>query len=311
MAKQKINEAIGGSILATMASAANFANTKLMEKATIYISDRRIDLEKLGVAIPKNPVSAGVAAMPKLSVPGGALTEGLAKKMASEAAEVAKNQAAKAVENITPAALKNLEYNREFTVLFNPSSLNINGFSGGSYDMLDFSGTKDKSAKATAPHTTLTLSVTLIFDQMELATSFPMDSIDFSISNAAMSAIKAVTETIGSMQMTVQAATEGFIGALSNQYTRLMMFSWGQLSYKGVLKNVNANYKMFDVYGRPVRSEVSLTMYLAEKEIEVNGGQANLGQWERSYDDAFSDATKFGASGMDKFKKATELFLGN
>ena len=301
-------DTIGETTLAAAATAVNQVSNRL-ERAKILISDRRIDLDKLGVMIPKGAVSAGIASMPKVTLPGGDMVNNLAKKGANAALSAAKQAAQDALDNITPDALKNLGYNKEFSVQFNPSSLNISGFSGGSYEIMDYGGT-NKAAKTTPIDTTLQLSVNLIFDQMDLANSFPMDSIDFSISNAMMTALKGVTDT-HQMNISVQAATEGFIGALSNPYTRLVCFKWGELEYKGVIKNVQANYKMFDIIGRPVRSEVALSIYLADKEITSGGGQTNLGFWDKAYRNAFSDATKYGASFADKVKKASNLILGN
>ncbi|MBO6215149.1 MAG: hypothetical protein J6N76_06390, partial [Lachnospiraceae bacterium] len=202
------------------------------------------------------------------------------------------------------------DYNKSFEVQFNPSTLNISGFSGGSYELVDYSG-KGAGAKTTPLHPNLSLNVTLVFDQMDLSNSFPMDSIDFSISANAMKAMKAVQGMTNYMPISVQAATEGLVAALSNQYTRLVCFAWGkQIRYKGVLKSVNANYKLFDIMGRPVRSEVALSIYLADKDVMAAGGESKLGIWKEAYDEAFDDAIGYGKTATDTYKKVSETIFG-
>lgn len=281
-------------------------------RAKILIADKRINSEKY--IIPKKAVSPGSsAAVPGGTVPSGATgalqtaasTGSNAIKAVGGAISGGDSPTIGAASTITNAG----EFNKQFTVQFNPSTLNISGFSGGSYDVVDFSG-PGKAVKNTPLDPNIAFNVTLIFDQTDLSTSFPMDSLTVSASQLISNAIKSITVGLDTMSISVQAVTEAFIGILTNQYTKLICFQWGSLKYKGVLKSVNANYKMFDIYGRPARSEVALSLYLADKDVKQAGGANELGQWADAYNAAFSDATMYGTTIGDKVKKIQNIIQG-
>ena len=277
------------------------------EKAKILIADRRVNADKY--LVPEKPTSAGsAAALGGASIPSGASK---AMNKAVNAGSAVMGALSGGAEGMLHGAsvISDGEFNKSFTVQFNPSSLNLSGFSGGSYDVVDHRGT-GKSAKNTPLDPNIALNVTLIFDQMSLANSFPMDSVGFSISQAAKTALGAVSAAMDTMSISVQAATEGIIGVMTNPYTRLICFKWGNLRYKGVLKSVSAQYKMFDIYGRPVRSEVALSLYLADSDIKAEKGTSNLGMWSTAYDACFGDTTKFGAVIADRAKKIMNFVNG-
>lgn len=58
----------------------------------------------------------------------------------------------------------------------------------------------------------------------------------------------------------VQPEVEGFLAILKNPYIRQAAFHWGRLYYVGKLKNLDANYTMFNPLGIPVRATLDLTM---------------------------------------------------
>jgi len=45
---------------------------------------------------------------------------------------------------------------------------------------------------------------------------------------------------------------------------KLMRFTWGDMSYQGVLNGVNAEYTMFNVNGEPCRATVSLRLVILD-----------------------------------------------
>ena len=281
-------------------------------KANILIADRRIEAAK--PIDPKPAVSAGTGGAGGISMPAGAQVGKIASA-ASGASNAIAGAAGSVMSNLglDPSQYiggEDDEYNKCFTVQFNPASLNITGYSGGSYDTTDFSE-QGKSAKATGLSTNYSLSVRLIFDQMELQNSFPLDVFDYNMSTALASVYKIVNVAASGLSISVQAATEGLIGALYNPRTRYVCFVWGPMRYKGVLKSVNARYTMFDLMGRPVRSEVNLTLYLADKDIKQAGGNANLGMWANSYKKAFIDTAIGGAAKVKTATKIAKAVLGD
>ena len=281
-------------------------------KASILIADQREDSEI--VPKPKKPVEAGTGGPG--GIPAGSGVKALAKKAAGAVKEVGSAVIDTVSANLGGGIDDILgvgayeDFNRAFTVQFNPASLHISGVSGGSYDTIDYSEQNKSAARATPIKPNFSLSVKLVFDQMELMNSFPLDYMDFSLTTALKTAYKAVNVAKSGLSISVQAATEGLVAALQNPRTRYVCFLWGPLSYKGVLKSVNAQYKMFDLMGRPVRSEVALTLYLADKDIIQDGGTSNLGQWKKAYKDAFSDAAIAGAASVKMAKKITNMVLG-
>ncbi|MCR5097933.1 MAG: hypothetical protein K6B14_03190 [Lachnospiraceae bacterium] len=281
-------------------------------KASILIADMREDAEK--IPIPKKPVEAGSGAPG--NIPGGSGLKSLAKKAGTAIKETAGAVVNQVEKNMGMDAASLLgvgdyaEFNKAFTVQFNPASLHISGVSGGSYDTISFNEI-GSAARATALDTNYSLSVKLVFDQLELQNAFPLDYLDFSLTTAAKTAMKAVTVAKNGLSISVQAATEGLIAALQNPLTRLVCFVWGPMSYKGVIKSVNAQYKMFDLMGRPIRSEVALTLYLADKDIVQEGGTSNLGMWKKAYAKAFDDAAASGASAIKTAEKITKAVLGD
>ncbi len=284
-------------------------------KANILISDKRDTLDadykkKKAVA----PGSGSVGGVGGISVPGGVNLQNLAEK-ASNVANTVGNVASGVLDtmgyDVNSRIGGDSEYNKMFTVQFNPASFSISGFSGGSYDTQDFRAA-GKSAKATPMDLTYSLNVTLIFDQMELQNSFPLDMLNTALVTEGMQAAWKGLETLTSgLSISVQSATEGLIASLQNPRTRLVCFEWGTMRYKGVMKSVNANYKMFDMMGRPVRSEVALSLYLADDAIKGSGGKSNLGMWANAYKKAFLDAKAGGALAAKKVKDISKTVLGD
>ena len=68
----------------------------------------------------------------------------------------------------------------------------------------------------------------------------------------------------------------------------LMRFTWGDMSYQGILNGVNAEYTMFNVNGEPCRATVSLRMvllddeYTDQKRIWVKNFRKNVGVTDQS-----------------------------
>ena len=279
-------------------------------KAAILISDKR------GITaidpIPKAAVKPGTGGLGGVNVPTGALNT------LKKAANAIKDTATDVYDTVADNMGKNIEqyvgigkeFQKAFGVQFNPASLSITGYSGGFQDVTDYSEA-GKSAKAKALDTTYALSFTLVFDQMELQNSFPMDIMDFTVTTAAKAAWKSINVATSGLSISVQAITEGFVGALYNPKTRYMGFLWGPLLYKGVLKSVNATYTMFDMMGRPVRSQVAITMYLADKDIKQAGAKSNLGMWTSAYKKAFLDTATAGAQRLKVATDIVETILGD
>ncbi len=220
-----------------------------------------------------------------------------------------------------------------FTVQFNPTSLNLTGYSGGLVQKLDYSNPKKpdrpegkddkndeedngnphhgikRSAAYTIGNTTISLSVSLLFDSCDAQDAFMGDKFNLSPTAVGTGIVKAGLDIAGLRKVTVQKEVEGFIAALRNRYTRLITFHWGDFNYTGELRNVNASYTMFNVVGEPVRATVNLSIMCADRELYPD----SLAVWQERYKKAFAKREGFmgkydGEKGSRNFQKATQSF---
>ena len=58
----------------------------------------------------------------------------------------------------------------------------------------------------------------------------------------------------------VQPDVENFIALVTNPFVRQVVFYWGKMVYRGVIKNVDAEYVLFNAAGNPTRAYVNLTI---------------------------------------------------
>ena len=187
-----------------------------------------------------------------------------------------------------------------YTVKFNPSSLRLSGHSGGRASTLDFDDKSDNEATYRAVDTAISMSVNLLFDSMDTKDAFMSDKLDMSPTGLLTGAADlGLTMGKKKVRRTVQREVEGFIAALRNENTRLITFNWGQMSYSGVLRRVNAEYTMFNVTGEPVRAMVNLSVMCADATQWKN----SLAVWQERYKKSFQ-------GGSESFVKNSQK-LGN
>lgn len=58
----------------------------------------------------------------------------------------------------------------------------------------------------------------------------------------------------------VQKAVDSFIAIVQNPYVRQVAFYWGTMCYRGVVKNVDAEYVLFDENGIPLRATIDFSI---------------------------------------------------
>ena len=58
----------------------------------------------------------------------------------------------------------------------------------------------------------------------------------------------------------VQPDVERLLALIKDPFVRKAAFWWGEMSYTGVIKNVDAEYVLFNALGIPARALVSLTL---------------------------------------------------
>ena len=175
-------------------------------------------------------------------------------------------------------------YIKRFHVQFNPNDLSLSGYSGGLVQKIDYN--KEKGGVSfDSVDVNINLSVRLIFDQVTAQNAFFEGKFTPSITMN----IKGIKDALSGTDKgtKVQTQVEGFIAALRNKYTRKVTFNWGKLSYTGTLKNVNAQYVMFNVQGEPVRAYVVIGMILVDGDTQKKD-PLTASTWKARYKKSFS-----------------------
>lgn len=172
---------------------------------------------------------------------------------------------------------------KKFKVQFNPKELQIyaTSLAHNKADVQRENGIQ-KNISDTVREPRVELSLTLIFDRVNIYDSFPADRgwMDMNTAQGIKNKVAAVASQKGTV-WSVQKELEGLIAALRNQYTRSIVFQWANFSFTGQLSSINANYTMFSASGRPVRAEAKLR--LRQKMSGVV-----LQNWYDDYDSAFT-----------------------
>ena len=264
--------------------------TGTVEKAVIRICDESLsdDLQKKeGV---KTKTSSNVSA-------GFGGLDGIANNAINDAQNAASNAASSAVKDMAGeyadlAGLKagsmlkdyTIDYNREFTVQFNPSTMQISSRKYSETDLLKGDASQaNNDINRPSPYPDMVFSVTLLFERVVAEEAFMSDTVLKSLTTAGKAVVKSAFDAITGGFESVQNMVEGFVGAIRNDRTHRICFAWNNMQYEGILNGVRTKYTMFDLYGRPIRGEVTLSIRLSD--MQVN--DINMGYWQEAYDKAF------------------------
>lgn len=173
-------------------------------------------------------------------------------------------------------------------VQYNPSSLTLTA----NVDSIQYASLQ-KNACETIPNQntrlpTVVLSVELYFDAMN-----PRDA--FMIDKARLSAGDAVTgiSRLAHQSYSVQPQTAAMLALPMREESKHVTFRWGEMAFTGVVSEIQAEYTMFSVSGKPIRSHVYMNI---SQEIASEG--------EEKYWDAVIDR-------MFKKKQAPTLPKGH
>ncbi len=216
------------------------------------------------------------------------------KNVGSPVNELPGHQEAATLEKVTK---------KLYTVQFNPTTFQLSANGGGRVRKTDYNTIQDAKSvdggvSYSRAQTTISLSVSLLFDSVDPQGAFMSDKFNLAPSALVGDVGKLVKYNMGKKDSegnktgesqkptSVQPEVEGLIGALRNRYTRLITFHWGKMSYTGVLRNVAATYTMFDPLGQPVRARVDLSIMCADAEIYPS----SLVVWRDRYRTIFSKA---------------------
>ena len=145
------------------------------------------------------------------------------------------------------------------------------------------------------------LSVELIFDAMNPKDAFMAEKFSLSTGGIVSSVAGAAQAAKGGY--TVQPQTDGLIAALMRPSTRVVTFRWADMAFTGQLIEVQAEYTMFSVSGKPVRSKVRMNI---AQQVESD---ADIQYWDKVLDTTFSGNGEAGGKDMGQ-KLGNLLNLG-
>lgn len=149
-------------------------------------------------------------------------------------------------------------------VQFNPATLDISAYGGGSSPITNYSNEDGNIAGTTsfgALEVYIQVSFTLIFDETFLSDAFASDKFQLTASNLIGGAASLLSTAVTGKTYTVRPFVEGFLAAMRDPDHRTVIFQWGSLRYVGVMNELSAKYTMFNPNGEPIRAEVDVTLF--------------------------------------------------
>ncbi|MCL2633104.1 MAG: hypothetical protein FWD34_01170 [Oscillospiraceae bacterium] len=164
------------------------------------------------------------------------------------------------------------------TVQFNPSTVRFEASTGtvrakDLEDSFDNAIINQQERKAS-----VVMSVDLIFDAVSNKDAFHGDKFRLSPTDIAGS-VGTIAKNLGG-GYSVQKQTNGFIGAMMHESTRVITFVWAKMLFTGALKQVQAKYTMFSPSGRPIRSTVTMQL---QQMIDIK----DVSYWDNAFSDFF------------------------
>ena len=138
------------------------------------------------------------------------------------------------------------------TFTFNPNSYTIQ--SSPKYEDSQTLG-KDAPKQMFVSGGVRTLSTTLFFDSYSDSSLVPSAQLlaITSLSAGLENKLKPVTEKINKLEKAVHVDGKG-------HQPPLVIFSWGNLHFKGHITSFSAEYTMFSMEGKPIRARVDITI---------------------------------------------------
>lgn len=135
---------------------------------------------------------------------------------------------------------------------FNPSSYRITS-TPHYHDVRHLS--QDQEKKEFLGGVARTLTVSLIFDSFSDNDLFPESSSRnvANLTEGVENQLRPITDKIKKLEMAAHVAGE-------QHKPPLVIFSWGNLNFKGIISDLSVEYTMFSMEGKPIRATVHLTM---------------------------------------------------
>ncbi|MCR5467356.1 MAG: hypothetical protein K6F37_00205 [Lachnospiraceae bacterium] len=179
-----------------------------------------------------------------------------------------------------------------YEVLFNPNRISLTGHGTAEVPMNECS--KGIQVTFQTRQANLELRIPLIVDrtissQISMGISIP--GVNSSLVDAGKSYLESAESWLTDGESgSIQRDVEMFAAMLRNNYTRMVSFYWGDMTYTGILTSANSTYTIFDPNGHPTRATIELLIILADANNPVlvwNGKEK--GPWMEYYKKAFTN----------------------
>ncbi len=153
-----------------------------------------------------------------------------------------------------------------------------------------------------------TLSLQLVFDDMNPSDAFMMENTALTLGNA-VSAAGSTVKKLGGRQYSVQPQIDGILSLLTMDKTKDVLFYWAQMCFSGTLYSINSRYTMFNKDGNPIRGVVEMAIRQGSRGVNAF---SDASYWNQAFNKAFGNAYQNVTSGMASgFGKATNNNLLN
>lgn len=214
------------------------------------------------------------------------------------------------------SGLTDLAYAYEYIpvkIQFNPASISFHGMAGeirrdsvGGYGENQFQ-------QFDSPAETV-LGMQLIFDDTNNKDAFMMDAELPILSEIASvggltQRIEQGVSALQGKEYSVQDATELFVSAMTQNYTRMVGFAWNKMIFWGELVSCSVQYTMFNKMGAPIRATVDIRI---RQDQSATGEEAykTEKQWDTAFENMFKENAGNNAFGI-KNSDATNWLNGN
>lgn len=186
-------------------------------------------------------------------------------------------------------------------VQYNPSSLSINANANPVPFSYLLKNTDNGIPNQDLRPPSITLSVQLVFDDMNVKDAFMADKFRVTSVGDAISTASALAKNLSGNGYSVQPETNALVAMLMKDSTRLVTFQWADMSFTGEVCQVQARYTMFSVSGQPIRSVVDLVI------VQAITSSGDVTQWENAFDKSFADSLAACSTGKSLLQKAGNL----
>jgi len=175
-------------------------------------------------------------------------------------------------------------------VQYNPTTLRLDTAAGKQKEFKGNAARQDL-ALYRAPSATI-LSMELLFDDTNNMDAFMVGDnplTGLTPSNAA----NAVTSMIRGKGYSVQRQMQGLLSLLTIKEAQKVIFFWGDMSFHGMVTDVEEQYTMFNKKGNPIRGKVLLSIRQDDDDERNQARDVAYNYdkeyWKKAFDDTFKD----------------------